>query len=185
MNSMRNELSQQKTYWDVEYKDGKRRLVKTKTARAMGRRINFRTGATEDVKLQNFIQFKTYASKGTTVIGGMFKRGKTEIRRDGRVVDTTMLDGVGKATIGILNKLETGVQDKTNNEYTPMWKDEDGNLTPKSMATLEGTWKATRFATKGRRNAEGRVNGYMTSGLVEALRNRERDVSDIKARRVS
>lgn len=177
MKSIRNELDKEKTYWKVVVKDGIRKFIKTSTARTVGTIVN-RDGITLQTKLKNFIQFRTYGTTGTTVVGVPMKSGRTEIREDGKVVSSTPVDSVSKESINILNKLETGQAINRMGSQThsggKMWTKYRDNSRGKSLEKFDGKWKARNYASKGRRNALGTVNTILSKGYQDALRRREK-----------
>lgn len=170
--AQRARLESKQTPYDIEYKDGKRRIVKRNTTRNMGTIVN-KKGTTLTTRLSNLIQWRTYSTTGTTVVAGMFKQGYTEVRKDGKVVDRTKVDPIGKGTINILQKLNYGLNEdsskvnKVGNPFT--W---DGGS---SMPNFRGTHtRALNFAEEGRRDAMDKVNSNIKKGFSEALARRER-----------
>jgi hypothetical protein len=161
-----------RTHWSINYKNGKRQIVKRDRRTRMGAIVN-RQGVTLRTRLHNLIQWRTYSTTGTTVVGGMFKSGTTEIRENGKVIGKTRVDSIGKGSINILQKLNYGLNansDKINevgNDFN--W---NGGA---SMKRFKGKHtKALHFAEEGRRNALGKVNDNIQNGFPKALERRAR-----------
>lgn len=178
MKSIRAELDKEKTYWKVVItKEGKRRFVKTSTPQAVGTIVN-RDGITLNTKLRNFIQFRTYGTTGTTVVGVPMKSGRTEIRENGMIVDSTPVDGISKESINILNKLNSGVANNTMGSKThsggKMWTHYKDNTRGKSLDSFDGKWERRDFAARGRRSAMGTVSDILNKGYEAALARREK-----------
>ena len=172
--AQREALTQNKTHYDIEYVQGKRRIIKKSTSRDVGIIVN-KQGVQLSTKLDNFIQWRTYSSTGTTVVGGMFRSGSTEIRENGKVIAKTKVDSVGKGSINILQKLNYGLDTSSskvnvvNNAYS--W-----NGKP-SISKFRGTHtEGYGFAEKGRRSAMGKVNDNIRNGFSVALARREKGI---------
>lgn len=164
-------LLKNRTKYRIEYVKGKRTIVSRNRRTRVGAIVN-RSGTTLSTRLHNFIQWRTYSTTGTTVVGGMFKSGWTEVRRNGKVTSKTRVQSVGQGSINILQKLNYGLNEsstrinKVNNPIT--W---NGGPT---MAAFKGKhMKAYEFAEEGRRNAMGAVNKNIKTGFTQALSRRE------------
>lgn len=180
--AQRNELLANKTYYDIEYVDGKRRIIKTDTSRPVGKITN-KQGIILSTRLENFIQWRTYSTTGTTVVGGMFKSGWTELREGGKVIGRTKTDSVGQGSINILQKLNYGLNSESNKINTVNNAYNWGGK--KSLDNFKGTHtRGYGFAEKGRRNAMSEVNTLMKDGFKDALARREKYV-DKKMTKVS
>ena len=110
---LKQELERQLRSKTTEYsikknKKGNRQIVKV-AAHAMGDRFDAKNGDKLSVNMGNFIQFRTYATTGTTVVGVPMKAGKTEIRRDGKVVSSKKVFGIRQESIDILEKMSLGI----------------------------------------------------------------------------
>lgn len=169
MESQRAELLKQKTAYNIEYKNGKRQIVKGKKTRDFGVIVN-RKGSTLSTELKNFIQYRTYASKGTTVVGVPMKAGYTELRENGKIVGRTKVHSVGKGSIDILQKLNYGLNASSDTIQTinkPFsWQGKP------TMKKFKGTHtEALLFMEAGRRNAMSKADSIMRKGL-ESLNSR-------------
>jgi len=182
MEQTRNALKGNKTHWHIEVKDGKRRFVYKEITRPFGDVVD-RSGNNLDFNLENLIQFRTYGAKGTTVVAAPMNGGRTEIRRNGAIVDTKKVDKVGKGGIDILQKLNFGLdsQSKTINGIgsNVHWF---GN---ESLESFKGKHKGTHFIEEGRRNAMGQVHKYITQGFKEGIDRREKSMAQVKIVRVA
>lgn len=170
--SQRGHLKKQRTKYSVEYKDGARKIVKNENQRRPFGTIVNKQGKTLSTRLENFIQWRTYSSTGTTVVAAPMKSGTTEIRKNGKVVKKTRVDSVGKGSIDILQKLNYGLNSssdtirKVNKPF-----DWQGG---KSMSRFRGTHQnSPMFMEQGRRDAMGTVNKILTAGFSDALKRRE------------
>lgn len=162
MESQRAELLKQKTAYNIEYKNGKRQIIKG-GSRSFGVIVN-RKGSTLSTQLKNLIQYRTYASKGTTVVGVPMKAGYTELRENGKIVGRTKVHSVGKGSIDILQKLNYGLDASSNTIQTVnkpfSWQGGE------SMGRFKGTHtKALLFMEAGRRNAMSKADSIMRKGL--------------------
>lgn len=170
--SQRGWLRKQRTKYSIEYKDGKRKIVYNPNGRRPFGTIVNKRGVTLDTRLENFIQWRTYSTTGTTVVAAPMKSGTTEIRRNGKVVSKTRVDSVGKGSVDILQKLNYGLNansDTINRVNKPFdWQGGE------SMKRFKGKHqKALMFMEAGRRKAMGSVNRIITQGFSEALSRRE------------
>lgn len=162
----REALESHKTSYQTTVVNGKR-IIKKSAPRAIGTIVN-RRGQTLNVRLKNFIQWRTYSTTGTTVVGGMFKSGTTEIRRNGKVVSKRRVDSVGKGSINILQKLNYGLNQNSNrinkvgNPFD--WQGKE------SMKKFKGTHtKGLGFMEEGRRKAMSKVNKNTKEGFENAI----------------
>ena len=172
--AQRKAMDKKQTHWHIEVKNGKRKFIfNPNITRSIGDIVK-RNGTMLGTRLQNFIQFRTYSTTGTTVVTAPMKSGTTEIRRDGKVVDRTRVDSVGKGSVSILRKLNYGLngssdkilQKEKNQSSDFSWQGES------SHEPFKGKHKALNFIEEGRRNALSKVNGYITRGFDEALSRR-------------
>ena len=174
--AQRDALSSKKTHWHITYENGYRQFVYKNITRPIGDIVN-RQGVMIKLTLQNLIQSRTYATKGTTVVTAPMKSGTTEIRRDGRVVDRKRVDSVGKGNIDILQKLNYGLNGKSNKinrvNKSFSWQGEE------SKSSFEGKHKALNFIEEGRRKALPRVNGYIKNGFKDGLSRRAKTSTKI------
>ena len=160
--AQRAELLKQKTSYNIEYKNGKRKIIKG-GSRSFGVIVN-RKDSILSTELKNFIQSRTYASKGTTVVATPMKAGYTEIRRDGKITSRTKVNSVGKGSIDILQKLNYGLNTSSDTIQTinkPFsWQGKP------TMKKFKGTHtEALLFMEAGRRNAMSKADSIMRKGL--------------------
>lgn len=167
--SSRKALESKRTAYNIEYKNGKRTIVK-RGSRPIGTIVD-KNGRTLKTRLKNFIQWRTYSTTGTTVVGGMFKSGTTEIRKDGKVVSKKRVQSVGKGSINILQKLNYGLNkssdkiNKVGNKFD--WQGK------RSMKNFRGSHtKGLNFMEEGRRNAMGEINKNLKDGFKNSLQRR-------------
>jgi hypothetical protein len=171
MKAQRAALTKQQTHWHIEVKNGKRKFVyNPNITRSVGD-IVLKDGRIIALGLQGLIQFRTYATTGTTVVTAPMGGGTTEIRRDGKVVDRTKVQKVGQGNIDILQKLNYGLNGSSNKINTVgnpfSWQGKPSHELFKGTHT-----KAMNFIEEGRRNALGTVNEYITTGFNDALSRR-------------
>jgi len=171
MLSQRQAMKRETTFFKSgTTKNSKRKIVGTDSPQPLGERYDSRTGAKLDVDMSNLIQYRTYATTGTTVVAVAMKGGKTEIRKDGRVVSSTRVDGIGQRSIAILMKMNSGKKNPFVNWTTP-----DGKVGG-SIERFDNTWKKDRnFMEKGRKGAMFQVHRFMNEGMQKALENAGRD----------
>ena len=172
--AQRAELKKQKTHYTTTVVDGKRKITYNKsTSRPFGTIID-KNGGTLATKLENFIQWRTYSSTGTTIVAAPMKSGTTEIRRNGRVINSTRVDGVGKGSINILQKLNYGLNGDSSMIMKPNGTDSFNWQGGESMDRFKGTHqKARNFMEEGRRNVMGSVNRNIKQGFADAIKRRE------------
>lgn len=174
MKAQRAAMDKKQTHWHIEVKDGKRKFIfNPNITRSIGDIVK-RDGTMLGIRLQNLIQFRTYATKGTTVVTAPMKSGTTEIRKDGKVVGRTRVDSVGRGSISILRKLNYGLNRSSNTILQKESKQSSSfNWQGKSSRKqFKGKHEAFGFIEEGRRNALSKVNGYITTGFKDALSRR-------------
>lgn len=173
--SQRAELERHQTFYGIKYVNGKRRIVRNKTSRSIGEIVN-KQGIALKTKLPNLIQWRTYSSSGTTVVGGLFTRGYTEKRENGKVIDRIKVDPVGRGSMSILQKINYGLNDQSNqinSEGNPFSWDNGP-----SMEKFKGKHVAREFAATGRRNVMGEVSSLLKQGFSDALARREKYINE-------
>jgi hypothetical protein len=142
----------------------------------MGERFDKDSGKKLSVKMGNFIQWRTYSTTGTTVVGGLMKPGKTEVRKEGKVTGETKVYGVNQQSVAILQKIDSGnlaTKQKINGskkEIAAEWVHPFGT---ESMPEFAGTHKATNFIREGKSNALGGIDGKLSTWLADAIKRRE------------
>ncbi len=177
--AIEDELHKNRTHYTTKMIDGKRRIIKNNSSHIMGERFSRVTGKKLAVNIGNFVQWRTYASTGTTVIGGLFKGGTTEIRRNGRITERTEVYGVTQDSVDILEKISSGKTDKAK------WKNyKTGKLTTKSIDNFDGTHKGNKFIEKGKSKGISIMKGKLEEWYDNAVKNRERDRAESALRRV-
>lgn len=160
-------LESKKTNWTTKIVNGKRLIVKG-GSHSMGERFSRDTGKKLAIGMRGFIQWRTYASTGTTVVGGLMKNSYTEKRENGKVVGRIRVHGVTQESVDILEKISSGVVGKAK------WKDyTSGKLTLKSMENFSGTHKPTRFIEEGKRTAITKISSRMEKWYSDAVKNRD------------
>ena len=112
----------------------------------------------------NFIQWRTYSTTGTTVVGGLMKAGYTETRDEGKVIGRTKVFGVRQESVDILEKISSGKVGKAE------WVNPRGK---KSMSKFEGTHKPTNFIAEGKSSALSGVSGKIKKYYADAIRRRD------------
>jgi len=177
--AIEDSLHSKKTHYTTKFVNGKRIIVKNSSAHNMGERFSRVSGKKLDVDMGGFIQWRTYASTGTTVIGGLFKAGLTEIRRNGKIVKTTKVYGVAQDAVDILEKISSG---KTNKAK---WKDyKTGSLTTKSIDRFDGTHKGNHFIEEGKNRGISTIKSKLEKWYDDAVENRDRDRREKESRRI-
>jgi len=160
--SLGSSLKQKKTQWSTKIVNGKRLIVKS-AAHSMGDRFDTKTGAKLQTDLTGFIQWRTYSTTGTTVVGGLMKAGYTETRKEGKVVGRAKVFSVNQSSVNILEKISSG---KTGRAQ---WNKEDGGYSVKSMKRFVGTHKPTNFIAEGKSSAlsgaEAKISGYYANAI--------------------
>lgn len=168
--SQRDELLKQKTKYKTLVRNGKR-IIRTTSPKSFGEIIS-KTGSPLETELKNFIQWRTYSTTGTTVVAAPMKSGRTEIRRDGKIIGTERVDSVGKGSIDILQKLNYGLNstsDKINVVNKPFnWQGKE------SMKRFKGTHtKGRMFMEVGRRNAMSKNDSIIREGFTNASQRKD------------
>ena len=167
--SMEKALKSHKTQYTTTIVDGKKIIIKS-GSHDMGERINPQTGKLMDTpSMGNFIQWRSYSSTGTTVVGGLMKKGWTEDRKEGKIVGRRQVFGVGQNSIDILEKISTGKVGKA------LWNREDGKRSTKSMDIFEGTHVAhpTFFIKDGKNKAMNGARARLRRYLRDAIKARD------------
>lgn len=165
--SLDKALKSQQTIYTTKVVKGKRRIIKT-ISHSFGQRIDRKTGKVMNTpNMANFIQWRTYSSTGTTVIGGLMKSGYTEIRRNGKVVEKSKVFSVNQSSVDILEKMDSG---KIGHA---LWNTKNGGYSPLSKGQFVGTHKPTNFISEAKTEAFSGVDEKMTKWMEEALRNRD------------
>lgn len=180
MKAQRVAMNKKQTHWHTAYvkvKQGKnkgktvRRFVyNERITRSIGDIVN-KKAVMLDTRLDNLIQFRTYSTKGTTVVTAPMKSGKTEIRKDGKIVSSKRVDSIGQGSINILQKLNYGLNNNSNkvnrvgNQFS--WQGKQSHENFKGTHT-----NPMNFIEEGRRNAMSDVNKYITRGFQDALSRR-------------
>jgi len=179
MYATRAAMNTKKTHWSIKYVNGKRRFVYSEKTRTIGEIVN-RSGTILNTRLQNLVQYRTYSTKGTTVVVAAMKSGTTEIRENGKVVGSTRVDSVGSGSIDILQKLNYGLNSTSSAINMPSGSRAFDWQGKSSRESFKGKHKKMNFVEEGRRNAMGKVTGYINRGFEEALARR----SNIKTKTV-
>lgn len=169
--AQRIELLKNRTKYRSEVINGKR-IIKSRERRTRFGAIINKQGQALETRLHNLIQWRTYSTKGTTVVAAPMKSGTTEIRRDGKVTGTVRVDSVGKGSIDILQKLNYGLNsasDKINVVNKPFnWQGKE------SMKRFKGTHtKGRMFMEVGRRNAMGKNDSIIREGFANASQRKD------------
>lgn len=164
--AQRIELLKQRTKYRSEVIGGKR-IIKSDGRRTRFGRIVNKQGEILETRLHNLIQWRTYSTTGTTVVAAPMKSGRTEIRRDGKIVGSIPVSSVGKGSIDILQKLNYGLNsasDRINIVNKPFdWQGKE------SMKRFKGTHtKARLFMETGRRNAMSKNDSIIREGFANA-----------------
>ena len=162
--SMENALESKKTNYTIKTVEGKRIIVKEKSSHSMGERFDKDSGKKLSATMGNFIQWRTYSTTGTTVVGGLMKPGQTEVRKEGRVTGTTKVYGVRQQSVDILEKIDSGKTGKAEWVH-PLGKE--------SMPEFSGTHRATNFIREGKSNALSGIDGKLSTWLASAIKRRE------------
>lgn len=157
--SMSNALRRHRTNYTIKIINGERLIVKENTSHAMGDRFS-KDGKKLSTHMGNFIQWRTYSTKGTTVVGGLMKAGYTETRDEGKVIGRTKVFGVSQASVDILEKISSGKVGKAE------WISPRGIT---SMKRFVGTHKPTNFIAEGKSSAmsgaDAKISGYLSSAI--------------------
>jgi len=164
-NSMEKALRKHKTNYTIETNSsGKRMIVKQNTSHAMGDRFDRKTGKKLNIHMGNFIQWRTYSTTGTTVVGGLMKAGYTETRDEGKITGRTKVFGVRQESIDILEKISSGKTGKAK------WVNPMGT---ESMKKFKGTHKPTNFIAEGKNSALSGASAKITKYYSDAIRRRD------------
>lgn len=160
--SLGDSLKRKKTQWSTQIVNGKRLIVKS-APHSMGDRFDHKTGKKLSTDLTGFIQWRTYSTSGTTVVGGLMKAGYTELRDEGKVVGKTKVFSVNQSSVNILEKISSG---KTGHAQ---WNKEQGGYSVSSMKRFVGTHKPTNFIAEGKSTAltgaDSKISGYYASAI--------------------
>jgi hypothetical protein len=164
--SIERSLKRRKTHYTIKTKNGKRLIVKEASTHSMGERFDRNTGVKLSATMGNFIQWRTYSTTGTTVIGGLMKPGSTEVRRGGKVVSKTHVYGVRQQAIDILEKMDSGKIGKAE------WVHPKGK---ESMNAFRGTHEKhpAHFIAEGQQSGINAAKFRIPRWTIEALANRE------------
>lgn len=162
--SLEKSLRSKKTNYTTKTVNGKRLIVKENTSHSMGDRFDRKTGRKLSVHMGNFIQWRTYSTTGTTVVGGLMKAGYTETRKEGKIVGRAKVFGVRQESVDILEKISSGKVGKAE------WVNPRGK---KSMSRFEGTHKATHFIEQGKASALSGASGKIEKYYATAVKRRE------------
>ena len=166
---MSHALKSKRTIYTTKIVNGVRHIVKS-ASHSMGDRIDHDTGRLMSTpNMANFIQFRTYSTTGTTVVGGLMKAGRTEVRRHGKIISTTPVFSVNQSSIDILEKISTG---KTNKA---LWNTKEGGYSHESLSRFRGTHEnnPTNFIAQGKRNAISAIKVRIPRWTLDAIKNRE------------
>lgn len=166
---MTHAMKSKKTVYTTKVVDGVRHIVKS-ASHSIGDRIDHKTGQLMSTpSMANFIQWRAYSTTGTTVIGGLMKEGRTEVRRHGKIVSTMPVYSVNQSSIDILEKMSTGKVGKA------LWNKSKGGYSHESLDEFKGTHKKhpKNFLAQGKRNAETAIKFRIPRWTMDALKNRE------------
>jgi len=163
--SMEKALRKNKTNYTIQTnKNGKRLIVKENTSHSMGDRFDAHSGKKLNTHMGNFIQWRTYSTTGTTVVGGLMKAGQTEIRDEGKVVGRTKVFGVHQESVDILEKISSGQLGKAK------WVHPRGVV---SMKRFVGTHKPTNFISEGKSSALSGADSKIVKWYKDAVNRRD------------
>lgn len=164
--SIRAEFRKQTTEWDKEYRDGK--LVAFKKQSRLGQRLSHKTQKQDDPKsMENFIQSFTHATTGTTVVMGSFKGHRPLKIENGEVKGyLNYQPGVGRNSIAILEKLNSGEKSETYNANF-------AKGTIKGQFQGKQPYKNRRWSETGFNRAYSEVKAEMTNKLLTLIANYE------------
>ncbi len=176
-NAQRQMLRASTTDWRQFYKDGKRRIYKTKFSNMLGKRVSHqnRNNKGKPLNMANFITSNLMAGSMTMVVGGKHKAFTPKFYRDGQVVGFgKRVQATTKSSYAILQKLDSG---STDGEYKSL-------VRPKSMPNFESAvYKKQNFIAKGRAMAMPKVQQIMTSKL-ESMIHKQINRATVKVREV-
>ena len=167
--SISNAMKSKRTQWTTERKDGVR-LIRKSGSHELGERIDFETGKKMSTpSMSNFIQWRTYSTTGTTVVGVPMKQGYTERRENGKVVKKIKAYGVGKQSVDIIEKMSTG------SVGIALWLEEGGGRSPISMKRFIGTHRKqpANFIADGKNKALSGMRAKLNKWYKEAASRRD------------
>lgn len=163
-------MKRKKTTYTTKVVNGKRQIVKT-SRHSIGDRINHKTGQlmSNAPHMSNFIQFRTYSTTGTTVVGGLMKKGYTEIRKNGKITGRARVYSVNQSSVDILEKMSSGRTGKAK------WNKEAGGYSPESIDRFEGTHEnhPTHFIREGKAQAIPAIKFRIPRWTLAAIKARE------------
>lgn len=168
--SLGNSLKRKKTQWSTQFVNGKRLIVKS-DSHSMGDRFDHKTGKKLSTDLTGFIQWRTYSTTGTTVVGGLMKAGYTETRDEGKVTGRMRVFSVNQSSVDILEKISSGKTGKAQ------WNREQGGYSIKSMKRFVGTHKPTNFIAEGKSSALSGADSQIKKYYESAVKRRD-DLKD-------
>jgi hypothetical protein len=164
--SLENSLKSKKTNWTTKMVDGKRLIVQS-GSHSMGERFSHKDGRKLSVNMGNFIQWRTYSTTGTTVVGGLMKAGYTETRDEGKITGRMKVYSVNQSSVDILEKISTGKTGRAK------WNKELGGYSAKSLKRFAGTHKPTNFIAEGKSSALTGASGKIEKYYATAIKRRD------------